>query len=76
MTTSQTGQIVATTYLTVLSTAFPRKAGESQERIAGHYDEKALATPTLAIGQIGFFIAPAVIGKRQPAASPADGQRG
>lgn len=28
------------------------------------------------IGQIGFLTAPAVIGKRQPAASPADGQWG
>ncbi|MFF5701912.1 carboxymuconolactone decarboxylase family protein [Streptomyces sp. NPDC012794] len=113
------GQIVRNTYLTVLNTAFLRKAGETEERItavsswqdapyfteaeraalalveatlqpaphgeervpdalyaevAKHYDEKALATLTIAIGQIGFFIAVAVIGKPQPVASLADQQ--
>ncbi|GLX20733.1 carboxymuconolactone decarboxylase family protein [Streptomyces lavendulae] len=113
------GQIVHNTYLTILNTAFLRKAGETEERItavsswqdapyftpaeraalalveatlqpaprgqervpdelyaevAEHYDEKALATLTIAIGQINFFIALAVIGKPQPVASLADQQ--
>ncbi|BFV56476.1 carboxymuconolactone decarboxylase family protein [Kitasatospora sp. CMC57] len=113
------GQIVNNTYLTVLNTAFLRKAGETEERItavsswqdapyfttaeraalalveatlqpaphgrervtdelytevAEHYDSKALATLTVAIGQISFFIALAVIGKPQPVASLADQQ--
>ncbi|MFJ8161727.1 carboxymuconolactone decarboxylase family protein [Streptomyces sp. NPDC096136] len=38
---------------------------------ARHYDEKALATLTIAIGQISFFIALAVIGKPQPVESLA-----
>ncbi|MFB7181831.1 carboxymuconolactone decarboxylase family protein [Streptomyces sp. NPDC056257] len=42
--------------------------------VAEHYDEKALATLTIAIGQINFFIALAVIGKPQPVASLADEQ--
>ncbi|MDD9377798.1 carboxymuconolactone decarboxylase family protein [Streptomyces sp. ZAF1911] len=113
------GQIVGNTYLTVLNTAFLRKAGETEERItavsswqdapyftpaeraalalveatlqpapygrervtdelyaevAEHYDEKALATLTIAIGQINFFIALAVIGKPAPVSSLADEQ--
>ncbi|MEU7065728.1 carboxymuconolactone decarboxylase family protein [Streptomyces sp. NPDC046161] len=113
------GQIVRNTYLTILNTAFLRKAGESEQRItavsswqdapcftgaeraalalveatlqpaphgeervgdelyaevARHYDEKALATLTIAIGQINFFIALAVIGKPQPVTSLADEQ--
>uniref|UniRef100_UPI00403FDF5D carboxymuconolactone decarboxylase family protein n=1 Tax=Streptomyces sp. SJL17-4 TaxID=2967224 RepID=UPI00403FDF5D len=113
------GQIVGNTYLTILNTAFLRKAGESDERItavsswqdapyftdaeraalalveatlqpaphgrervtdelyaevAKHYDEKALATLTIAIGQINFFIALAVIGKPKPVYSLADEQ--
>ncbi|GAA2613492.1 carboxymuconolactone decarboxylase family protein [Actinomadura fulvescens] len=109
------GQIVASTYLTVLHTGNLRKAGESEERItavaswrdapfftdaeraalalveavltpnphgervsdelyaaaSAHYDEKALATLTLAIGQIGFFIPLALIGKPLPGVAPA-----
>ncbi|MEU8976964.1 carboxymuconolactone decarboxylase family protein, partial [Streptomyces monashensis] len=42
--------------------------------VAEHYDEKALATLTIAIGQISFFIALAVIGKPQPVSSLADQQ--
>ncbi|MER5603435.1 carboxymuconolactone decarboxylase family protein [Streptomyces sp. NPDC002265] len=42
--------------------------------VARHYDQKALATLTIAIGQIGFFIALAVIGKPQPVSSLADEQ--
>ncbi|MEU9294128.1 carboxymuconolactone decarboxylase family protein [Streptomyces sp. NPDC048266] len=113
------GQIVHNTYLTILNTAFLRKAGESEERItavaswqdapyftgaeraalalveatlqpaphgrervtdelyaevAEHYDDKALATLTVAIGQINFFIALAVIGKPQPVTSLGDEQ--
>lgn len=113
------GQIVRNTYLTILNTAFLRKAGETEDRItavsswqdahcfndaeraalalveatlqpaphgqervsdelyaevAKHYDEKALATLTIAIGQINFFIALAVIGKPQPVTSLADEQ--
>ncbi|MFF5788645.1 carboxymuconolactone decarboxylase family protein [Streptomyces sp. NPDC012693] len=113
------GQIVHNTYLTILNTAFLRKAGESEERItavsswqdapyftdaeraalalveatlqpaphgrervtdelyaevAEHYDDKALATLTVAIGQINFFIALALIGKPQPVTSLGDEQ--
>ncbi|MFI9721087.1 carboxymuconolactone decarboxylase family protein [Streptomyces sp. NPDC052396] len=104
------GQIVGSTYLTVLHTGFLRKAGESEERIASvaawadspyfnsaeraalalveavlqpsahgervsdelyaevseHYDDKALTTLTLAIGQVGFFIPIALIAKPVP----------
>ncbi|MGG8410451.1 carboxymuconolactone decarboxylase family protein [Streptomyces sp. 12297] len=42
--------------------------------VARHYDDKALATLTIAIGQISFFIALAVIGKPQPVTSLADVQ--
>ncbi|MGW1775614.1 carboxymuconolactone decarboxylase family protein [Streptomyces sp. NPDC002104] len=42
--------------------------------VAEHYDEKALATLTIAIGQINFFIALAVIGKPAPVTSLADEQ--
>ncbi|MFJ4183754.1 carboxymuconolactone decarboxylase family protein [Kitasatospora sp. NPDC089509] len=110
------GQIVGSTYLTVLHTGFLRKAGESEERItsvatwqdspyltaaeraalalveavlqpnpygervsdelyaaaAEHYDEKALATLMLAIGQIGFFTAIALIAKPVPGKAFSD----
>jgi len=36
-----------------------------------HYDDNALATLTVAIGQVCFFIPVAVIGKPLPGASPA-----
>ena len=39
--------------------------------MAKHYDEKALATLTIAIGQINFFIALALIGKPLPGVAPA-----
>ncbi|MET9464863.1 carboxymuconolactone decarboxylase family protein [Streptomyces sp. NPDC006544] len=42
--------------------------------VARHYDEKALTTLTIAIGQINFFIALAVIGKPRPVTSLADQQ--
>ncbi|ARZ68931.1 carboxymuconolactone decarboxylase family protein [Streptomyces sp. HU2014] len=110
------GQIVGSTYLTVLHTGFLRKAGESEERItsvaswqdspyftgperaalalveavlqpsahgervsdelyaevSGHYDDKALATLTLAIGQVNFFIPIALVAKPVPGRSFTD----
>lgn len=53
-----------------------RVTDELYAEVAAHYDEKALATLTIAIGQIGFFIALAVIGKPQPVGSLADEQGG
>jgi alkylhydroperoxidase family enzyme len=108
------GQIVGSTYLTVLHTGNLRKAGEPEERItavaswqdapcftdaeraalalveavltpslhgervsdelyaaaSAHYDDKALATLTMAIGQVGFFIPLALIGKPLPGVAP------
>jgi len=51
-----------------------RVSDELYAEAARHYDEKALATLTIAIGQINFFIALALIGKPQPVASLADEQ--
>ncbi|WP_406835299.1 carboxymuconolactone decarboxylase family protein [Streptomyces sp. AHU1] len=51
-----------------------RVTDELYAEVARHYDQKALATLTIAIGQIGFFIALAVIGKPQPVTSLADEQ--
>ncbi|MFF4495590.1 carboxymuconolactone decarboxylase family protein [Streptomyces sp. NPDC001546] len=48
-----------------------RVPDELYAEAAKHYDQKALATLTIAIGQIGFFIALAVIGKPQPVESLA-----
>ncbi|MFD7781642.1 carboxymuconolactone decarboxylase family protein [Streptomyces nojiriensis] len=53
-----------------------RVTDELYAEVAAHYDEKALTTLTIAIGQIGFFIALAVIGKPQPVGSLADEQWG
>ncbi|MGF1431626.1 carboxymuconolactone decarboxylase family protein [Kitasatospora sp. LaBMicrA B282] len=39
--------------------------------VAEHYDEKALATLTLAIGQVNFFVPLALIGKPVPNTSPS-----
>ncbi|MGW4115154.1 carboxymuconolactone decarboxylase family protein [Actinosynnema sp. NPDC004786] len=39
---------------------------------SAHYDEKALATLALAIGQVCFFIPLALIGKPRPGVSPAE----
>lgn len=110
------GQIVGSTYLTVLHTGNLRKAGEPEERItavaswqdapcftdaeraalalveavltpslhgervsdelyaaaSAHYDDKALATLTMAIGQVGFFIPLALIGKPLPGVAPTE----
>lgn len=109
------GQIVGSTYLTVLHTGNLRNAGEPEERIttvaswqdalcftdaeraalalveavltpnphgervsdelyaaaSTHYDDKALATLTIAIGQVGFFTPLALIGKPVPGVAPA-----
>ncbi|WP_424216212.1 carboxymuconolactone decarboxylase family protein (plasmid) [Streptomyces sp. BI20] len=51
-----------------------RVTDELYAEVARHYDHKALATLTIAIGQINFFIALAVIGKPAPVASLADEQ--
>jgi len=37
-----------------------------------HYDPKALATLTIAIGQVGFFIPLALIGKPVPGVAPSE----
>ncbi|MBC2907506.1 carboxymuconolactone decarboxylase family protein [Streptomyces cupreus] len=110
------GQIVGSTYLTVLHTGFLRQAGESEERITSvsswpdspyftsaeraalalveavlqpsaegervsdelytevreHYDEKALTTLTIAIGQVNFFTALALVTKPVPGRSFTD----
>ncbi|RFU41676.1 carboxymuconolactone decarboxylase family protein [Actinomadura logoneensis] len=110
------GQIVGSTYLTVLHSGNLRRAGESEERITAvaswrdapyftdaervalalvdavlianpngervpdelyaearrHYDEQALATLAMAIGQVCFFIPLALIGKPVPGAAPAE----
>ncbi|MER7010705.1 carboxymuconolactone decarboxylase family protein [Saccharopolyspora sp. NPDC000359] len=39
-------------------------------RVAGHYDEKALWTLILALGQIGFFIPVALVAKPIPGTPP------
>ncbi|WP_328868941.1 carboxymuconolactone decarboxylase family protein [Streptomyces sp. NBC_00287] len=110
------GQIVGSTYLTVLHTGFLRQAGEAEERITSvsswqdspyftgaeraalalveavlqpstdgervsdelyaevseHYDDKALATLTIAIGQVNFFTALALVTKPVPGRSFTD----
>ncbi|MBT2478685.1 carboxymuconolactone decarboxylase family protein [Streptomyces sp. ISL-94] len=51
-----------------------RVTDELYAEVAKHYDEKALATLIIAIGQINFFIALAVIGKPTPVFSLAEQQ--
>ncbi|MFJ8040484.1 carboxymuconolactone decarboxylase family protein [Kitasatospora sp. NPDC096147] len=64
----------------VEATLQPAPAGQERvtdrlyAEVAEHYDEKAIATLTIAIGQINFFVALAVIGKPQPVTSLADQQ--
>ncbi|MGW2491856.1 carboxymuconolactone decarboxylase family protein [Streptomyces sp. NPDC001606] len=53
-----------------------RVTDELYAEAARHYDQKALATLTIAIGQINFFVALAVIGKPQPVTSLAEAQWG
>jgi len=42
------------------------------ERAARHYDPKALATLTIAIGQVNFFVPLALIGKPVPGVTPSE----
>jgi AhpD family alkylhydroperoxidase len=49
-----------------------RVSDELYARVSDHYDAKALATLTTAIGQVNFFIALAVVGKPLPGKSPAE----
>jgi AhpD family alkylhydroperoxidase len=49
-----------------------RVSDELFARASQHYDAKALATLTTAIGQVNFFVALAVIGKPLPGRSPAE----
>ncbi|MEU9125946.1 carboxymuconolactone decarboxylase family protein [Streptomyces sp. NPDC048506] len=46
-----------------------RVSDELYARVAEHYDDKALATLTIAIGQVNFFIAVALIAKPVPGKS-------
>ncbi|MEU8325529.1 carboxymuconolactone decarboxylase family protein [Nonomuraea sp. NPDC048881] len=49
-----------------------RVSDELYERARGHYDEKALATLIMAIGQVGFFTPLALIGKPLAGVSPTE----
>ncbi|MGK4585832.1 carboxymuconolactone decarboxylase family protein [Kitasatospora sp. HPMI-4] len=49
-----------------------RVPDELYARAAEHYDDKALATLALAIGQVGFFIPLALIGKPLPGVKPSE----
>ncbi|GAA3031369.1 carboxymuconolactone decarboxylase family protein [Kitasatospora albolonga] len=51
-----------------------RVTDELYAEVAAHHDEKAMATLTIAIGQINFFVALAVIGKPMPVTSLAQRQ--
>lgn len=48
-----------------------RVPDELYAQATAHYDDKALATLAMAIGQVGFFIPLALIGKPLPGVSPA-----
>jgi alkylhydroperoxidase family enzyme len=54
------------------STATERVPDELYAQAAEHYDAKALATLTAAIGQVSFFIPFALIGKPVPGMPPAE----
>jgi AhpD family alkylhydroperoxidase len=49
-----------------------RVPDELYEQAAAHYDDRALVTLTMAIGQVCFFIPLALIGKPLPGVSPAE----
>ncbi|WP_433713418.1 carboxymuconolactone decarboxylase family protein [Nocardia sp. CA-084685] len=49
----------------------PRVSDELYTQASAHYDDKALATLAMAIGQVNFFVPVAVIGKPIPGVSPA-----
>ncbi|WP_326948339.1 hypothetical protein OG439_05980 [Amycolatopsis sp. NBC_01307] len=48
-----------------------RVPGELYAQACVHYDEKAIATLAVALGQVGFIIPLALIGKPLPGVSPA-----
>ncbi|MFI6773237.1 carboxymuconolactone decarboxylase family protein [Nocardia sp. NPDC050412] len=48
-----------------------RVSDELYAQASAHYDDKALATLAMAIGQVNFFVPVAVIGKPIPGVSPA-----
>ena len=50
----------------------PRVPDELYARAEAQYDDKALATLAMAIGQVGFFIPLALIGRPLPGAAPAE----
>lgn len=78
------GQIAGSTYLTVLHTGTLRAAGVGEERITAvaswrdapyfteQYGDQALVTLIMAIGQVCFFLPPALIGKPLPGVSPSE----
>jgi AhpD family alkylhydroperoxidase len=49
-----------------------RVSAELFTRAAAHYDEKALVTLALAIGQVNFYIPLALIGKPLPGVKPSE----
>ena len=49
-----------------------RVSDELYAQVSEHYDDTALVTLTMAIGQVCFFIPLALIGKPLPGVSPAD----
>ncbi|MGW6822907.1 carboxymuconolactone decarboxylase family protein [Streptomyces sp. NPDC055005] len=49
-----------------------RVSDELYAEVAAHYDDKALATLAIAIGQVNFFIPLAVIGKPLPGRKPSE----
>lgn len=49
-----------------------RVPGEIYRRVAEHYDDTAIATLAIAIGQVNFFVPLALIGKPLPGRQPAD----
>lgn len=53
------------------STHSERVPDELYARAAEHYDDKAMAMPAMAIGQVNFFVPMAVIGKPLPGVRPA-----
>ncbi|MBF6086522.1 carboxymuconolactone decarboxylase family protein [Nocardia cyriacigeorgica] len=54
------------------SAAGERVTDELYARAAEHYDEQAMATLAMAIGQVNFFVALAAIGKPLPGRPPAE----
>ncbi|QFG21662.1 carboxymuconolactone decarboxylase family protein [Actinomadura sp. WMMB 499] len=49
-----------------------RVSDELYARASAHYDDKALATLIMAIGQVGFFVPLALIGRPLAGVSPAE----